>query len=92
MVTFGQSSGPVPPVDPLTLSQTGSLFLTRPVLGHYTATRLELLWRADDVLGWVANGKLKVRIDRSYPLADAPHAHIALESRRTSGKVLLIPG
>jgi len=92
MVTFGQSSGPVPPVDPLTLSQTGSLFLTRPVLGHYTATRLELLWRADDGLGWVANGKLKVRIDRSYPLADAPHAHIALESRQTSGKLLLIPG
>lgn len=92
MVTFGQSSGPVPPVDPLTLSQTGSLFLTRPVLGHYTATRLELLWRADDVLGWVASGKLKVRIDRSYPLADAPHAHIALESRKTSGKLLLIPG
>jgi NADPH2:quinone reductase len=92
MVTFGQSSGPVPPVDPLTLSQMGSLFMTRPVLGHYTATRLELLWRADDVLGWVTAGKLKVRIDGTYSMADAPHAHIALESRKTSGKLLLIPG
>jgi NADPH2:quinone reductase len=91
MVSFGQSSGAVPPVDPLTLSQMGSLFLTRPVLGHHTATRLELLWRADDILGWVASGKLKVRIDRTCPLADAPHAHIALEGRQTSGKILLLP-
>ncbi len=92
MVSFGQSSGPVGPVDPLTLSQMGSLFLTRPVLGHYTATRLELLWRADDVLGWAASGKLKVRIERSFALSEAPQAHAALESRRTSGKLLLIPG
>jgi NADPH2:quinone reductase len=69
----------------------GSLFLTRPSLGHYTATRLELLWRADDVLGWVAAGKLSVRIDRTYKLAEAPQAHIALEGRHTAGKVLLLP-
>lgn len=91
MVSFGQSSGPVPPIEPLTLNQMGSLFLTRPSLGHYTATRLELLWRADDVLGWVAAGKLNVRIDRTYKLAEAPQAHIALEGRHTSGKVLLLP-
>ena len=91
MVSFGQSSGPVAPIEPLTLSQMGSLFLTRPVLMAYTATRLELLWRADDVLGWVANGQLKVRVDRVYKLSEAPQAHIDLEARKTSGKVLLIP-
>lgn len=91
MVSYGQSSGPVQPVDPLLLNQMGSLFLTRPTLAHYCATRLELLWRADDVLGWVASGKLKLRIDRTYPLADAAHAHRDLESRKTAGKLLLIP-
>jgi NADPH:quinone reductase len=91
MVSFGQSSGPVPAVEPLTLSQMGSLFLTRPVLMHYTGTRLELLWRADDVLGWVASGQLKVRIDRVYKLSEAPQAHMDLEGRKTSGKVLLVP-
>jgi NADPH2:quinone reductase len=91
MVSFGQSSGPVPAVEPLLLNQKGSLFLTRPKLGDYCATRLELLWRADDVLGWVDSGKLKVRIDRTYPLAEAPQAHRDLESRKTTGKVLLIP-
>ena len=91
MVSFGQSSGPVAAIEPLTLSQMGSLFLTRPVLMAYTATRLELLWRADDVLGWVANGRLKVHIDRSYKLSEAPQAHIDLEGRKTSGKVLLMP-
>ncbi len=90
MVSYGQSSGPVPPVPPLMLSQMGSLYLTRPVLQHYTATRLELLWRADDVLGWIANGKLKVRIHGTYPMADAAQAHRDLESRKTSGKLLLI--
>lgn len=91
MVSYGQSSGPVQPVDPLLLNQMGSLFLTRPTLGHYCATRLELLWRADDVLGWVASGKLKIRIDRTYPLAEAAQAHRDLESRKTAGKLLLIP-
>jgi NADPH2:quinone reductase len=92
MVSFGQSSGPVPAVEPLTLNQMGSLFLTRPALPHYTATRLELLWRADDVLGWIGSGKLKVRIHGTYPLADAPNAHREIEGRKTSGKLLLLPG
>jgi NADPH2:quinone reductase len=91
MVTFGQSSGPVAPLDPLLLNQMGSLFLTRPSLAHHCATRLELLWRADDILGWVASGRLKVRIDHSLPLAEAAQAHRDLEARRTSGKVLLKP-
>lgn len=92
MVSFGNSSGPVGPIEPLLLSQMGSLFLTRPSLAHYTATRLELLWRADDVLGWIASGKLKVRVDRTYRLSDAAQAHRDLESRKTAGKLLLIPG
>lgn len=91
MVTYGQSSGPVSAFDPLILNQMGSLFLTRPSLGHYCATRLELLWRADDVLGWVGSGELKVRIDRTYPLDEAAQAHRDLESRKTAGKVLLKP-
>ena len=91
MVSFGQSSGPVPPIDPLVLSQMGSVFLTRPTLAHYLATRLELLWRADDVLGWIAAGKLSVRIDRTYKLAGAADAHRDLEGRKTSGKLLILP-
>ncbi len=91
MVTFGQSSGPVAPFDPLILNQMGSLFLTRPSLAHHCATRLELLWRADDVLGWVASGQLKIRIDRTYPLEEAAQAHRDLEGRKTAGKILLIP-
>ncbi len=91
MVLFGQSSGAVAPIDPLLLSQTGSLFLTRPNLAHYLATRLELLWRADDVLGWIAAGQLKVHIDKIYPLAEASQAHRDLEARSTSGKLLLVP-
>lgn len=89
MVTYGQSSGPVPPFDPLILNQMGSLFLTRPSLAHYCATRLELLWRADDILGWVGSGQLKVRIDRKYPLEQAAQAHRDLEARKTAGKVML---
>jgi NADPH2:quinone reductase len=92
MVSFGNSSGPVGPVEPLLLSQMGSLYLTRPSLAHYTATRLELLWRADDLLGWIAAGKLKIRVDRTYKLVDAALAHRDLEGRKTSGKILLIPG
>ena len=90
LVTFGQSSGPVPPFDLLRLSQGGSLYLTRPTLGHYVATREDLLWRANEVLGWVRGATLKVRIDREVPLADAAAAHRALEGRETAGKVLLI--
>lgn len=91
MVSYGQSSGPAPAVPPLMLSQLGSLYLTRPVLQHYIATRLELLWRADDVLGWVAAGKLRVRIHATYKLSEAAQAHRELESRKTSGKIVLLP-
>ena len=91
LALFGQSSGPVPPFDPNILNGKGSLFLTRPSLGHYLLTREELVWRAGDVLGWIAAGKLKLRIERTYPLADAAAAHRDLEGRRTAGKLLLIP-
>jgi NADPH2:quinone reductase len=91
MVLFGQSSGPVPPLDPQVLNQRGSLFLTRPTLAHYTSTREELLERANAVLGWVRDGSLRVRIDGEYALSDAARAHRQLESRSTSGKLLLIP-
>jgi NADPH2:quinone reductase len=90
MVLFGQASGPVPPVDPWQLWQK-SLFLTRPVLHHYVATREELLWRAGEVLELVAAGRLDVHIHARYPLADASEAHRAIAGRATTGKVLLIP-
>jgi NADPH2:quinone reductase len=89
LALFGQSSGAVPPFDPSVLNAKGSLFLTRPSLAHHLLTREELLWRAGDVLGWIAEGKLKLRIDRTYPLASAADAHRDLESRRTAGKLLL---
>ena len=91
MVLFGQASGQVPPLDPQILNQKGSLFLTRPSLGAYVATREELLGRANDLFNWIAAGKLDVRIDQSYPLSDAAAAHTYLEGRQTKGKVLLIP-
>jgi NADPH2:quinone reductase len=90
LAMFGQSSGSVPPFDPTILNAKGSLFLTRPSLGHYLLTRDELLWRAGDVLGWVASGKLKLRIDRTYPLGEAAAAHRDLEGRKTAGKLLLM--
>lgn len=89
MVLFGASSGPVPPFDPATLNPKGSLFLTRPSLAHYLATREELLWRAGEVLELVAKGSLTVRIDAVYPLANAADAHRALEGRKTTGKLLV---
>jgi NADPH2:quinone reductase len=91
LVLFGQSSGAVPPIDPQILNAKGSLWLTRPTLAHYAITRPELTARASEVLGWIASGKLRLRIDASFPLADAAQAHMALASRRTMGKVLLIP-
>lgn len=91
MVLFGQASGMVPPVDPQILNQKGSLFLTRPVLGAYTLTREELLGRAADVFGWIADGRLKIRQDQTFPLSQAQAAHEYLEGRQTKGKVLLIP-
>jgi NADPH:quinone reductase len=92
LVLFGGSSGPVPAFDPQILNSKGSLFLTRPKLGDYTADRDELLWRAGDVLGWAAGGELSVRIGERYPLAEAARAHDDLAARRTTGKLLLIPG
>jgi NADPH2:quinone reductase len=89
LALFGQSSGAVPPFDPSLLNAKGSLFLTRPSLAHHVATREELMWRAGDVLNWVAEGKLRLRIDRTYPLAEAAAAHRDLEGRRTAGKLLL---
>lgn len=91
LALFGQSSGVVPPFDPLLLMRKGSLFLTRPTLVHYAATRDELVWRAGDVLGWVRDGSLSLRVDREVPLVHAAEAHRALEGRRTTGKVLLVP-
>jgi NADPH:quinone reductase len=92
MALFGQSSGPVPPFDPTILNGKGSLYLTRPSLGHYLLTRDELLWRAGDVLNWISEGKLKLRIHRIYPLAEAAQAHRDLEGRQTTGKLLLAIG
>ena len=91
MVSFGNASGPVPEIAPLILSQKGSLFLTRPSLAHYAATPEELAWRAGDVLKWIGQGKLKIHIHKVYKLADAAQAHSDLESRKTSGKLLLVP-
>ena len=91
LVLFGQSSGSVPPLDPQILNAKGSLFLTRPTLGHYTADRAELLGRVNDLLSWIAAGELKVRIDKTFPLAEAGKAHQYLEDRLSKGKVLLIP-
>jgi NADPH2:quinone reductase len=91
MVLFGQSSGPVPPIDPQILNRKGSLFLTRPTLYAYVATREELVQRSDEVLRWVASGELAVRIGMECPLAQAADAQRALTGRETTGKVLLIP-
>jgi NADPH2:quinone reductase len=91
MVLFGQSSGPVPPLDPGVLNTKGSLFLTRPTLVHYTTTRPELLARATEVLSWLGEGALNLRIGARFPLAQAAEAHRALQGRLTTGKVLLLP-
>ncbi len=91
MVLYGGSSGAVPPMDLIVLSQKGSLFLTRPTLGDYIASRGELLARSSSVLGMVSSGELKLRIVHTYPLTDAARAHRDLEGRKTTGKLLLIP-
>lgn len=91
MALFGQSSGPVPPFDPQILNRKGSLFLTRPTLHNYIATRAELLERANELLGWVGNHTLSVRIGAEYPLEKAAEAHRALAARETTGKVILVP-
>jgi NADPH2:quinone reductase len=91
MVLFGGSSGAVPPFDPIQLATKGSLYVTRPTLGAYIATREELMARANDVFGMMTAGKLKLRIEHTYPLAEAQQAHRDLEARKTTGKLLLIP-
>lgn len=91
LALFGQSSGPVAAIDPALLAQRGSLFLTRPSLAQYAATRDELLWRAGEVFAWIKAGELQLRIDKTFPLADAAEAHRQLEGRQTTGKVLLLP-
>jgi NADPH2:quinone reductase len=91
MVLFGQSSGPVPPLNPQVLAAKGSLFLTRPRLAHYAADRAELLERSGDLFKWMAADELQVRIDQTFPLAEAAEAHRYLEGRKTRGKLLLIP-
>ncbi len=89
MVSFGNASGPVAAVEPLLLSAKGSLFLTRPTLAHHVATREELLWRAGDVLSWIANGDLRLRVHKTYALSEAREAQEDLASRKTTGKLLL---
>jgi NADPH:quinone reductase len=90
-VLFGQASGVVAPIDPGLLASKGSLFLTRPLLGHYVATREELLQRAGDVLEWVEKGELRLRIEKTFPLGNCAEGHRQLESRLTTGKILLLP-
>ncbi len=91
MVLYGQASGPVGPVDPQLLNRKGSLYLTRPSFVHYLQTREEFLWRAKDVFDWMKSGELKVRIDRTFPLAETAAAQTYMENRQTKGKVLITP-
>jgi NADPH2:quinone reductase len=91
LVLYGMSSGPVPPVDPAKLSEKGSLYMARTTLAHFTATREELLARTSALFSMIAEGKLKVRIAKTYPLADAAQAHRDMETRKMAGKLLLIP-
>ncbi|WP_166352729.1 quinone oxidoreductase family protein [Phytoactinopolyspora limicola] len=91
MALFGAASGPVPPVDPQRLNANGSLFLTRPTLAHYARDHTELLERARDLLGWVVDGRLDVRVGGQYPLTEARRAHEDLQARRTTGKLVLLP-
>jgi len=91
MVLYGASSGAVPPLDPQVLNAKGSLYLTRPYIGHYTASRAELVERANDIFNWLATGKLKVRIDKTFAFANVADAHRYLEDRQSKGKILLIP-
>jgi NADPH2:quinone reductase len=91
MVLFGASSGPVPPFDLQVLNQKGGLYVTRPALAQYTATREELLWRAQSLFTWIGQNNLDVRIGGTYKLSEADQAHRDLEGRKTTGKLILIP-
>ncbi|HET9972357.1 MAG TPA: zinc-binding dehydrogenase, partial [Streptosporangiaceae bacterium] len=92
MVLYGAASGQVPPLDPQRLNSGGSLFLTRPTMVHYLADEDELRWRSGELFDWIAKGELDVRIGGTYPLADAGRAQEDLAARRTTGKLLLLPG
>jgi NADPH2:quinone reductase len=91
MALYGAASGPVAPLDLQLLNANGSLFVTRPSLNHHIASREELVQRSGDILGWIRDGKLKLRVETTFPLDKAAEAHRALEGRKTTGKVLLIP-
>jgi NADPH:quinone reductase len=91
LVLFGQSSGPVPPLDAGKLAAKGSLFLTRPTLLHYMLDRAELLQRANELFNWIASGKLKLRIERTFPMEEAAEAQRQMEGRKTTGKIVLVP-
>ena len=91
MILYGGASGPVPPVDPSVLVEKGSLYLHRPKLADFTATRQELTARSDELLGWVQSGKVRVTIAATFPLAEAAAAHRLIVSRKAAGKILLIP-
>ena len=91
MVLFGQSSGSVSPIDPQILNAKGSLFLTRPTLGHYISDRAELTGRTNDLFQWIADGRLRVLVDKTFPLENVAEAHRYLEDRKSKGKILLIP-
>jgi NADPH:quinone reductase len=91
MILFGAASGPVPPLDLQIINVRGSLFVQRPSLNHHIAAREELVQRAGEVLGWIRDGKIKLRVEHQFPLAQAAEAHKALEGRKTTGKILLIP-
>jgi NADPH2:quinone reductase len=91
LALFGAASGPVPPVDPQRLNSAGSVFLTRPKLADYVPSREELTWRAGEVFDAILDGSLRINIGGHYPLADARRAHQDLQSRRTTGKLLLLP-
>ena len=91
LVLYGMSSGPVPPVDPAKLSEKGSLYMARTTLAHFTATREELLARTSALFSMISEGKLKLQIAKTYPLAEAPQAHRDMEARKMAGKLLLFP-
>jgi len=91
LVSFGQASGAIPEFNTRILSEKGSLFLTRPTLANYASNREELLGRTNDLLSWIANGELKIRIHKEFKLSEAKDAHVELESRKTMGKLLLVP-
>ncbi|HEY8481455.1 MAG TPA: quinone oxidoreductase [Spirillospora sp.] len=91
LALYGAAGGPVPPFDPQRLNKAGSVYLTRPSLGHFVATREELLERAADVYGWVKSGEVRIHVGHRYALADAAAAHADLEARRSTGKLLLLP-